>query len=129
MCCQVPFQSYLTDQFSVAYDIYLELHRRVQLRITTALQRPTNWNQENICPPCFYKLGNEPPLTFSALLAMDGNNSLKLIDSFFRPGQKRIDSRTVQWSKWITPEEVDVYKDEISNIKSKVGFVFRCNPL
>jgi hypothetical protein len=73
-----------------------------------------------VCPPCFYKITDEHPLEFSALLAMDGNNSLKLVDSLFRRGQQWIDSRTITSGKWVTPEEVDVFKDEIANIKSKV---------
>ena len=104
----------------MARGFYLELHRRVRLHIWTALQRDLHWRQQNICPPCFYKITDETPLRFSALLAMDGNNSLKLVDSLFRWGDQRIDSRTIQLEKWVSLEEVDVFKDEISYIKSKV---------
>jgi hypothetical protein len=51
---------------------------------------------------------------------MDGNNSLKLVDSYFRRGQQRSDRRSIQSDMWITPEEVDIYKDEVASVKAKV---------
>jgi hypothetical protein len=110
----------LTQQFRVAFDVYLELQRRVRQRASTALNHDIHCRQRNVCPPCFYKISDEAPLKFSALLAMDGNNSLKLVDSIFRRGEQRIDSRVIQSDKWVTPEEVDIFKDEIANLKLKV---------
>jgi hypothetical protein len=46
---------------------------------------------------------------------MDGNNSLKLIDPHYRSGQALPDDRDVKSLIWIPPEEVDVFKDEVSN--------------
>ena len=104
----------------MAFNVYLELHRRVRLHISTSLQCDLNCRQQNICPPCFYKITDETSLRFPALLAMDSNNSLKLVDSLFRWGDQHLDSRTIQSEKWVTPEEVNIFKDEISNIQSKV---------
>ncbi|KAJ7208235.1 hypothetical protein GGX14DRAFT_365428 [Mycena pura] len=82
----VPRKAYLAEQLTTAYDAYLAILREVDLRIQKALGRDETWDWKNICPPCFYKLKNELPLTLSWLGSLDGNNSLKLIDSTFRVG-------------------------------------------
>jgi len=46
---------------------------------------------------------------------MDGNNSLKLVDTTFRSGTVRHDDRVTDSLRWITPEDVDIFKDEVSN--------------
>ena len=48
---------------------------------------------------------------------MDGNNSLKLVDSTYRAGTVRTDTRTMTSPRWIHPEAVDVFKDEVSKVK------------
>jgi len=45
---------------------------------------------------------------------MDGNNSLKLVDSTFRPGSVRTDNRATTSKRWISPDDVDVFKDEVN---------------
>jgi hypothetical protein len=71
-----------------------------------------------------YKLADEPPMKFSMLATMDGNNSLKLVDSTFRSGSSRNDDRMSTSSRWITPDEVDRFKDEVANsLKKKVMFL------
>ncbi|KAF8874791.1 hypothetical protein BD779DRAFT_1421837, partial [Infundibulicybe gibba] len=107
-----PHNAYLADQFSNAYDCYLEILRHVKLRTDTALGRDKTWSAISICPPCFYKTVGEPALKYSFLAAMDGNNSLKLVDSTFRAGSVRPDDRVSGSPRWITPEEVDLFKDE-----------------
>jgi len=79
-----------------------------------ALGRTKQWEQENVCAPCLYKTEGEPSLKFSFLAAMDGNNSLKLVDSAFRSGKPRWDDRESDSVRWIVPEDVDVFKDEVS---------------
>jgi hypothetical protein len=73
-----------------------------------------------------YRLKDEPSMKFSMLAAMDGNNSLKLVDNTFRSGSARIDSRmddsTLSSSWWLTPEDVDRFKDEVANSRQKVTF-------
>ncbi|KAJ7758763.1 hypothetical protein B0H14DRAFT_3896000 [Mycena olivaceomarginata] len=91
----VPRRSYLSEQLSSAYDAYLAIMH------------------ENVCPPCFYKTDGEPHLKYKFLGTMDGNNSLKLVDTPFRPGL-RPDNRQSTSPRWITPEQVDVYKDEVA---------------
>jgi hypothetical protein len=65
-----------------------------------------------------YKLKDEPQLLYSMLLAMDGNQSLKLVDYMFRSGTQRSDDRAIDDPRWLTQEEVDVYKDEVSKAKT-----------
>jgi hypothetical protein len=46
---------------------------------------------------------------------MDGNNSLKLVDATFRAGHLRPDNRASTSFRWLTPEQVDVFKDEVTD--------------
>ena len=85
---------------------------------SSALGRTDSWETQNVCPPCLYKVENEPPLKFNLLAAMDGNNSLKLIDSAFRAGSVRTDTRSSASPRWISPEEVDTFKDEVKKVCS-----------
>ncbi|KAJ6563493.1 hypothetical protein B0H10DRAFT_2115144 [Mycena sp. CBHHK59/15] len=68
---------------------------------------------DNVCPPCLYKVRNEPPMRHSFLATMDGNNSLKLVDPAFHAGAPRVDNRTSRHDRWLTPDEVDEFKDEV----------------
>jgi hypothetical protein len=90
----------------------------VTQRVDLALGRSPRWQQQNVCIPCLYKTIEEPPLKFSLLACMDGNNSLKLVDSTFRSGTPRTDDRVSASLRWITPEEVDRFKDEV--LKTRV---------
>jgi hypothetical protein len=49
------------------------------------------------------------------LAMMDGNNSLKLIDSSYQTGKTRNDDRILPWPRWIEREEVDKYENEVKN--------------
>jgi hypothetical protein len=70
-----------------------------------------------------YRLEDEPPMKFSMLATMDGNNSLKLVDNTFKSGLSRIDDRMSTSSRWITPDDVDRFKDEVANSLKKVKFL------
>lgn len=70
----------------------------------------------HVCAPCLYKVDDEPVMKFSFLGAMDGNNSLKLVDSTFRSGTPRTDTRTSESTRWINPEEVDRFRDEVGKV-------------
>jgi Kyakuja-Dileera-Zisupton transposase len=82
-----------------------------------ALERGEDWNTTAVCIPCMYKLTDEEPLKFSMLAAMDGNFSLKLVDNTFLSGTPRADDRASTSSRWITPDEVDQFKEEVSRQK------------
>ncbi|KAJ6608426.1 hypothetical protein B0H10DRAFT_2166582 [Mycena sp. CBHHK59/15] len=65
------------------------------------MHRTGSWEMDNICGPCLYKTVGERPLKFSFLATMDGNNSLKLVDSTFRSGTTQADDRTSRSFRWI----------------------------
>ncbi|KAJ6476562.1 hypothetical protein DFH09DRAFT_1108859 [Mycena vulgaris] len=114
---QIPRKKYLRDQLSDTYDAYLAILRGVEERVQKALKREDDWYMKNICPPCFYKIVGEPYLKYSALGAMDGNNSLKLVDATFQSGTPRTDNRTSTSFRWLTSQQVDRFKDEVENSK------------
>jgi hypothetical protein len=98
--------------------------REVSQQVDVALKcDSTHWRQQNICTPCLYKTADEPPLKFSLLACMDGNNSLKLVDSTFCSGVRQTDDRVSSSAQWIMPEEVDRFKDEVSNAHVLVSLI------
>ncbi|KAK1226137.1 hypothetical protein PQX77_010897 [Marasmius sp. AFHP31] len=108
--------SSLEDQLRVSYDAYLAILREVQARVDRELGRdPHQHFVHNVCPPCMYQLKNEIPLDPSILLAMDGNNSLKMVDIDRRPGRARLDTRTLHHPRWLDAPTVDVFKDEVTD--------------
>ncbi|KAK1235915.1 hypothetical protein PQX77_000848 [Marasmius sp. AFHP31] len=110
----------LEDQLRVSYDAYLAILREVQARVDGELGRdPQQQFIQNVCPPCMYRLENEITLVPSILLAMDGNNSLKMVDVDKRPGRARLDTRKLQHPRWLDATTVDVFKDEVSNSRRR----------
>ena len=118
---QVPYHHYLVDQFRVSFDIYLAILHGIDMQVQSCLGRDTeNWRALNICPPCLYKLEDDPPLIFSTQFMMDGNSSLKQVDSTLKLHQERPDDHEFRSDIWLTPKEVDVFKDEVLNAKQRV---------
>ncbi|KAJ7435348.1 hypothetical protein B0H11DRAFT_2257308 [Mycena galericulata] len=116
---QGPRKSSLQGQLTIAYDAYLAIIRGVQARTRRALGRTGSWYMDNVCPPCLYKTVNEPYLKFSWLGSMDGNNSLKLVWDAFRAGNTRADDRISTHDRWMTPEQVDIFKDEVAESQKR----------
>jgi hypothetical protein len=52
-------------------------------------------------------------MQFSSFVSIDGNNSLKCLGTSIRGVSDRLDSRTILSDRWLTPEEVDHFKDEV----------------
>lgn len=74
------FRPYLATQFSICYDLFIEIRAGVQKLVDEALGRDSpTWHLQNACSACTYRLENEPPLVFDMLVTMDGNDSLKRI--------------------------------------------------
>jgi hypothetical protein len=119
---QVPYRRSLTSQFSIAFDTYLEILHRVDRRVAKAMHHDTpEWRMKNSCPPCHYKVEDEPAMTFAVQKEMDGNNSLKRMDEVVRHGAQSKDKRKARTDYWQTRDEVDVYKDEVkARAKAKV---------
>jgi hypothetical protein len=105
---------HLADQLCVAYDVYLDLHRQLAKRVMAAVgHTESDLTSAVLCPPCFYTLTKEEKLVPKFLGAMDGNNSLKLVDSSYQVGNMRADDRLLPSPRWIEPSEVDQFKDEV----------------
>ncbi|KIK17790.1 hypothetical protein PISMIDRAFT_110687 [Pisolithus microcarpus 441] len=76
----VTFQRYLSRQFTIAFDLYLQIRARVDSIVSQVLQRDSeDWHLKHACAACTHKLTGKPELRFKLLYAMDGNNSLKHI--------------------------------------------------
>ncbi|KIO08058.1 hypothetical protein M404DRAFT_58346, partial [Pisolithus tinctorius Marx 270] len=76
----VAFRHYLSRQFSIALDLYLNILNGVEALVMEALSRTSdNWRLQHACPACTYELKDEPHLKFKILYAMDSNDSLKRI--------------------------------------------------
>ncbi|KAJ6607593.1 hypothetical protein B0H10DRAFT_2439509 [Mycena sp. CBHHK59/15] len=116
---EAPRRSSLAEQLSTVYDAYLEIMRRVDSRASLALGRDAAWFIHNVCAPCLYKLKNEPRHKFSFLGCMDGNNSLKLVDATFRTGSLRADNCASTSFRWLMPDQVDVFKDEVADAQKR----------
>ncbi|KAJ7080471.1 hypothetical protein C8R44DRAFT_653651 [Mycena epipterygia] len=116
----IPRKPYLGKQISIVYDTYVAIMQEVDRRVNVALKRKDGWYMENVCPPCLYKMVGEPTLNYSFLAAMDGNSSLQLVDSTFQSGVPRVDDRKSMSARWISSQDVDKFKDEVSNAQKKV---------
>ncbi|KAG1892237.1 hypothetical protein F4604DRAFT_1875645 [Suillus subluteus] len=112
--CALHNRSYfqaLRDQFAIAFDVYLDILRRVQELANTALKRDTpHWRMLHSCPACNYKQENEPTLIPARMDSMDSNSSLKRVD-----GSGHADERIFKSSYLILPDEVDIFKDDTAN--------------
>ncbi|KAI6032301.1 hypothetical protein BKA83DRAFT_4558705 [Pisolithus microcarpus] len=76
----VTFQRYLSRQFTIAFDLYLQIRARMDSIVSQVLQRDSeDWRLKHACAACTYKLTGKPELRFKLLYAMDGNDSLKRV--------------------------------------------------
>lgn len=111
---QAPYGKYLAEQFTIAYDVYLDIQRRIDLKIKTALQRnDPDWRLRNVCPPCFYKLDDEDELKYSFFFSIDGNNSLKRMGAEMHETTTRLDSRNFTHDRWVSPMQVNSFANEV----------------
>ncbi|KAF8143148.1 hypothetical protein K438DRAFT_1876673 [Mycena galopus ATCC 62051] len=77
---ETPYLPYLRKQFSLCYDLYLDLRRKAENMVLASLgQDSFAWRLKHACPSCMYKLEGEDKLIFDILVTMDGNNSLKRV--------------------------------------------------
>ncbi|KAI0683926.1 hypothetical protein BC835DRAFT_1294591 [Cytidiella melzeri] len=75
---QMPYRRHLREVLGDTFELYLRIIRHVDKLVHAALGWDgPDWRPKNACRACCYVLDDEPPLTFSRLYAMDGNNSLK----------------------------------------------------
>ena len=124
-----PFKPYISRQFSICFDLYLEIRTATDKHIQAALSRNTeDYRLRHNCPSCTYKLVNEPHLEFSMLYTIDGNDSLKRIirrenvpdaatsDGAFMPvvgaSSERTDTRMGGEGVYLTNEYVNKWSKE-----------------
>ncbi|KAJ3775255.1 hypothetical protein FB446DRAFT_638291 [Lentinula raphanica] len=120
----VPFKPYLQTQFSIAFDLYLQVLSLVNSRVLAALGRDSpDWRLANACPCCLYSVEGEPKLRYRLLATWDGNNSLKrlrrterfdAVDDLPQLGKsrERPDTRTAGGDYYLSREEVDRWSRE-----------------
>ncbi|KAG1893159.1 uncharacterized protein F5891DRAFT_1131377 [Suillus fuscotomentosus] len=73
----IEFHRHLSRQFSIAFDLYLEIRRCVATMVAKALQRDSpDWRVKHTCPACSYILANEEQLTFKMLRSLDDDDTL-----------------------------------------------------
>ena len=114
MIVQICVRANVAVQFRIAYDCYLEIMRSIRDRVQTAIGIDSlDSHTRSLCPPCSYELKDALPLHPKKLFSMDGNNSLKLMDSVYRAGELRSDDRTVASHRWIEDHKVNNFKDEV----------------
>lgn len=112
----MPYRPYLCSQFSAAYDAYLEILYRVDRLLKRELKHDSpNWRLLNACPPCTYKLKDEPALNFDWFATIDGNSSLKRWGSSIHNSIARDDCRRPRTDYWISRDVVDKFKDEVKS--------------
>ncbi|KAJ7192038.1 hypothetical protein GGX14DRAFT_380483 [Mycena pura] len=120
---KLPDSSTLPGQFTIAYDVYVEILERNRAEVLATLKRDTpSWRLKNCCPACTYKLEGEPKMRFEMLFTMDGNNSLKRVlrraavtdlsedgedTSAPRPSSERLDDRQPPGDYYLSRETVD----------------------
>ncbi|KAH7902929.1 hypothetical protein BJ138DRAFT_1021356, partial [Hygrophoropsis aurantiaca] len=105
----VTYAQHLRDQFTIAFDIYLAILRRIRTSLDTCLGREHHdWLLNGACPACSFVQPNEPDLVPARLHNMDGNSSAKHVD-----GSGSADSRVFNSPYFIPTAEVDQFKDDV----------------
>jgi hypothetical protein len=100
----------------MTFDVYLAALREVDRLANESLGHVgSDWQMKTVCPPCFYRLKDEPPLKFSILCTMDGNSSLKHVADDYRFGVIQRDERPCHGNLVLPPSEVDHFQDEVKS--------------
>jgi hypothetical protein len=122
------FKPYLSRQFSIAFDLYLNIRNSVDHAVQAVLSRDTvDWRLRHLCPPCTYTLVDEDKLKFSMLYTVDGNDSLKRIlrreaappasteteEPVLGVSSESTDTRQAGGGVYLTREQVDEWSKEI----------------
>ncbi|KAL4064382.1 hypothetical protein J3A83DRAFT_4442308 [Scleroderma citrinum] len=99
----VAFQPYISHQFTIVFNQYLQILQYVQhMTLTMICCIGPLWHLKNACPACTYTLQGKPELKFSLLYTMNGNDSLK-------HAIMQCPSKFLACDWYLTQEEVDVF--------------------
>ncbi|KAJ7931854.1 hypothetical protein B0H13DRAFT_1593802, partial [Mycena leptocephala] len=125
---------YLSQQFTISFDLYLETLSTVDKRVAKELGRDApDWRLKNCCPAYTYKLEGEQKLIFSMLTTMDGNDSLERIlrkDRTFdkegnptRGKSQRPDPRAADagGTYWLHRDSVDEWAKEVLDVQVEMS--------
>ncbi|KAJ7190380.1 hypothetical protein GGX14DRAFT_382252 [Mycena pura] len=97
---KIPFTKTLSQQFSIVYDVYLDIRERCRKRVAQKLGLDAPHTRlKTCCPACTYKLEGEEKLIFEMLFTMDGNDSLKRM------------LRRTKLEEWEEDEKGDLHRD------------------
>ncbi|KAF9018429.1 hypothetical protein BDP27DRAFT_1473070 [Rhodocollybia butyracea] len=109
----MPYRRGYRTAISDAFDMYIVLRRNIDRRVALKLgQGAENYRVLHNCPPCNYQLKDEPPLEFSRMFVVDGNNSLKRMVT--TGGRQTADARVFGDSDYFLSEEfVNQFADEV----------------
>ncbi|KAJ6608349.1 hypothetical protein B0H10DRAFT_2166594 [Mycena sp. CBHHK59/15] len=127
---KVPYSPGLSEQFTIAYVVYVSLLDATWKGVEKELNYDTpNWCLKNCCPACTYKLEGEACLIFQMLFTMDGNDSLKRMlrcsklaeevedeeGNILRagPSKERTDTRVPLGDYYLGREKVDKWTREV----------------
>ncbi|KAI0686688.1 hypothetical protein BC835DRAFT_1417541 [Cytidiella melzeri] len=122
---QIPYRRHLQEVLGDTFELYLCIIRHVDKSVHTTLGWDgPDWRPKNACRACCYVLNDEPPLTFSRLYAMDGNNSLKRMA--MTSNCTAADTRVLDDSTYFLPRQfVDQYAKEVQGREAKGPAVHR----
>ncbi|KAF8432351.1 hypothetical protein L210DRAFT_3413994, partial [Boletus edulis BED1] len=113
----LTYSHHLREQFSIAFDIYLNILRLVQSALNQVLGRDgAAWKLCGACPCCAYEQPDEPALSPTRLHCMDGNHSAKRLD-----GSGHADPRVFRSDYFIADGDVERFKDEVRSRASSSG--------
>ncbi|KAI0346613.1 hypothetical protein BDW22DRAFT_1462444 [Trametopsis cervina] len=110
---QIPYRRHLRELVADTFEVYLRIIRHLEKQVYDQLGwKGPDWRPKNACRACCYKLEDEPPLRFSRMYAMDGNNSLKRLAT--TSDRVAADTRILDDSTYFVSRQfVDRYANEI----------------
>ncbi|EKM49192.1 uncharacterized protein PHACADRAFT_107264 [Phanerochaete carnosa HHB-10118-sp] len=116
---RIPYRAYLRNLFADTFEVYVRVIRDVERRIHALLGWDTpDWRPLNACRACCYKVKGEPPLRFSRIICLDGNNSLKRVAT--TTGRTAGDTRSLDDASYYLPRNfVDQFSREVRGHQTK----------
>ncbi|KAE9403531.1 hypothetical protein BT96DRAFT_936374 [Gymnopus androsaceus JB14] len=109
----IPYRRSYQTALSDTFDVYLAILRKVNTCVSAELGHNTpDYRALNSCPPCAYELEGEPPLKFSCMVVVDGNNSLKCMDGV---GKREVADICIfgESDYYLSEEFVNTFADEV----------------
>ncbi len=94
----IAYELYMHQQFTICYDLYVAILKRVEHHINQVLCRDAvDYHLRNACAACTLSLRDEPGTPIHPHYCMDGNNSLKRLqrqdDENQESSQERVGNR------------------------------------